>query len=173
MSHVRLFPYDGIQTFLLDAEADLASLPTAAPGSKALVADGSKAWQMGPSGEWVEIKNSGGGEGGVDPKFVPNLIVCDWDSTKVIYPELDEAKYQQLFTDKDQTLTFVSYNAQRSKIMEVFAGHPEYNTTRNVIRWYAGNGITITSGKPSGTLSYIEIYRQGTDYKYQGDDYHI
>ena len=49
-----------IEKFVMDAEADFANLPKAAPGSYAVVADGSKQYMVNASGQWVE--HSGGTE---------------------------------------------------------------------------------------------------------------
>ena len=51
-------PY--IKQLIMDTEADFASLPNAAPGSFAVVADGSKKYMVNASGNWVEYAGSGG-----------------------------------------------------------------------------------------------------------------
>lgn len=49
-----------IEKFILDAEADFSKLPEAAPGSYAVVADGSKKYMVNASGNWVEYSGTGG-----------------------------------------------------------------------------------------------------------------
>lgn len=49
--------------FVLDTEADAANLPESAPGSYAVVADGSKRYMVNASGVWVECSGSSGGSG--------------------------------------------------------------------------------------------------------------
>lgn len=49
-----------IEKIVMDSEADFANLPEAAPGSYAVVADGSKRYMVNASGNWVEYAGTGG-----------------------------------------------------------------------------------------------------------------
>lgn len=49
-----------IERLVMDTEADFSKLPEAAPGSYAVVADGSKRYMVNASGNWVEYAGTGG-----------------------------------------------------------------------------------------------------------------
>lgn len=43
-----------VKKFIMDSDADVASLPECNPGSMAIVAEGGKAYVVNASGAWVE-----------------------------------------------------------------------------------------------------------------------
>lgn len=49
-----------IKQLIMDSEADFSKLPEAAPGSYAVIADGSKKYMVNASGNWVEYAGTGG-----------------------------------------------------------------------------------------------------------------
>ena len=43
-----------VKKYIIDSEADVASLPECRPGSMAIIAKGGKAYVVNASGEWVD-----------------------------------------------------------------------------------------------------------------------